>query len=429
MLKVLIVTYYWPPSAGGGVQRWLKMAEHLPEFGVEPIIFTPENPAFGLRDTSLVNEIPANLEVWKFPIWEPFKLLGKGSQPLQGQVLEKRKKSILDKLLIFLRATFFIPDPRVFWVDSSVKFLLPMLKSNGINIVITTGPPHSMHLIGLQLKKKAGVRWVADFRDPWSKWDILDKLGVKGWAKKRHEAMEQKVLKNADLLITVSESWAEDFRSLGATKTFVLTNGFDKEAFAERRNKKNGRFVVSHIGMLNEMRNPLALWQALAQLCRESLSFSSELEIYLAGIPSEHVATAIRAFPELRDKLVVDGYLSHASAIRAMQASDILLLVTNESHNARGHIPGKLFEYLAAGKPILAVGDPEGDTAKILKETGAGRCYRFGDLDPIKGEVLKRYNDNKKGSSFNPRGVDQYSRRTLAMKLAIKLQDLGKAAG
>lgn len=405
------------------MQRWLKLASHLPEFGIEPVIFTPENPAFHLQDKSLLEEVPAGIQVWKRPIWEPLRLLGNRGLPIQGQVLEKKKKTPADKLLVYLRASFFIPDPRVFWVRPAVKFLLPKLRKNNIDTVITTGPPHSMHLIGLALKERMDIRWVADFRDPWSKWDILDKLGVSGRARSKHEALERKVIENADLLITVSPSWEADFRSLGAAKSFVLTNGFDKKT-EKTGAAATGRFRLSHIGMLNEMRNPLVLWQTLAELCGEDRQFSTDLEIYLAGIPSEKVTASIRSFPELSGKLVVDGYLSHEGALRAMSNSALLLLLTNESSNAKGHIPGKLFEYLSVERPVLAMGDPEGDSAKILLQTNAGRCVSYGDAASLRREIMARYADFKAGKKLKTQGTSQYSRRSLALKLAMRLNEL-----
>jgi len=420
-LKVLIVTYYWPPSSGGGVQRWLKLATHMPEFGIEPIIFTPENPAFDLQDQSLSDEVPENMEVWRFPIWEPLQLFSKKRKPLQGQVLEQEKKSLFSKVLIWVRAFFFIPDPRVFWVRPSVRFLEPMIDSNKIDIVITTGPPHSMHLIGRQLKRKTGVKWVADFRDPWSEWDILDKLGVNGWARKRHREIEGKVLKEVDLLITVSESWCKDFGRLGATKSFVLTNGFEPSAAVEGTRTSSAKFIVAHVGMLNEMRNPTMLWESLSELCSESIDFARSMEIYLAGILSEKVINSIKSFPELSNKLVVDGYLTHASARRAMQNSQLLLLIMNDSANAKGHIPGKVFEYLEARRPILAVGDPDGDTAAILTKANAGTCISFQDKPKMKACLQKVYEDFNLQKPFEPKGIDQFSRRSLAMKLSSEL--------
>jgi len=424
-LKVLIVTYYWPPSAGGGVQRWLKLSAHLPEFGIEPIIFTPENPAFSLKDETLEKEVADNLEVWKFPIWEPLKYFGKDGQPQQGQVLEKKKKTLVDRLLIWARATFFVPDPRVFWVRPSVRFLAPMIQSNGIDLVITTGPPHSMHLIGLRLQHKTGVKWIADFRDPWSEWDILKKLGVRGLAERRHRKLEQKVISRADLLITVSDSWASDFVRLGATKTFVLTNGFDPEPPGNDKHVvQTEKFRIAHIGMLNEMRNPMVLWEALSDLCVESREFASRLEIYFAGILSEQVIGSIEAYPELKSKLTLDGYLTHKGALRAMKSGTLLLLIMNDSANAAGHIPGKFFEYLEARKPILAIGDPGGDVGKILRETGTGVCLAFQNKAELKGALKEAFADFRSAKSFAPRYIDRYARRSLAMRLSNRLFEL-----
>lgn len=406
------------------MQRWLRLTNHLPEFGIEPIVFTPEQPAFSLRDESLEASVAASTEVWKFPIFEPLKWLGNNGQPRQGQVLEKPDKSLMDRLLIWARATFFIPDPRVFWVRPSVRFLAPMLKSNGIDMVITTGPPHSMHLIGEALKQRCGIAWVADFRDPWSEWDILDKLGVKGWARARHRKLEQRVLQGADLLITVSRSWATDLERLGAKRTFVLTNGFDRQPEQEPVGRKEGKFVVAHVGMLNEMRNPAALWQALSELCVSNRQFAAALEIYLAGILSDQVVAEIQSFPELKDKLVLDGYLSHEGARRAMRQASVQLLIMNDSDNSKGHIPGKLFEYLEARRPVLAIGDPEGDAAEIVKKTGAGCCVSFGDKTKMKEELETRFRGFLDREVFSPKNIDDYSRRSLAMRLSNRLFQL-----
>ena len=301
--KVLIVTYYWPPSGGGGVQRWLKFAKYLPEYGWDPIIFTPENPDFDLKDESLANDIPPNVEVLRFPIWEPYSIFKKlsGRKELkQGQVLEGGKKSFLSRMAIWLRGNVFIPDPKVFWVKPSANYISSILETNQIETVITTGPPHSMHLIGLRLKiKNPAITWVADFRDPWSKWDILEKFSMASYAWKKHRKLEQEVIRVADCVLTVSDSWKKDFEQLGAKRVGSITNGFDEADFQEKtKSIPSGKFRISHIGMLNVFRNPEWLWKVLDEMVAAD-EFSSDLEIEFIGILSDDVLKAFEGFAHL----------------------------------------------------------------------------------------------------------------------------------
>jgi glycosyltransferase involved in cell wall biosynthesis len=233
MKKVLIITYYWPPMGGGGVQRWLKMTKYFREFGWEPVIFTTENGEASVVDESMLAEIPSGIETLKVPIWEPFglykKLLGKSKDekiaPGLGQ--ETKGNSTLQKLSIWVRGNFFIPDARMFWIKPSSKFLEKYLKENKIDAIISTGPPHSTHLIAFNVTRENNIPWIADFRDPWTNIDFYHKLMLTGWADNKHKKLELKVLKNANAIVTVSWSWAKDFEKLINRKIDVITNGFD----------------------------------------------------------------------------------------------------------------------------------------------------------------------------------------------------------
>jgi hypothetical protein len=201
--KVLIIAYYWPPSGGSGVQRWLKFVKYLPGFGWEPYVFTPENPSYAVKDESLLKDVPPEAEVIKFPIWEPYGAFSKVSSAVgdkktaeQPTLAYGKDKSFFQKLTTWIRGNFFIPDPRVFWVRPSVKFLTDFLRDNDIKTIITTGPPHSIHLIGYRLKKKnPSLKWIADFRDPWSEWGLLDSLSLGKFARSIHTRMESNVLR------------------------------------------------------------------------------------------------------------------------------------------------------------------------------------------------------------------------------------------
>ncbi|WP_373494976.1 glycosyltransferase family 4 protein [Aquiflexum sp.] len=421
--KVLIITYYWPPSAGSGVQRWLKFAKYLPEFGWEPIIFTPSNPDFDLKDESLLNEINPQLEVIKFPIWEPygiFRKLKKEKLTDTSKVLEKKKKSFTDQSAIWLRANVLIPDPRIFWVRPSVDFLKDLIEQGQFNAIITTGPPHSLHLIGLGLKKKTGVPWLADFRDPWSKWEFLDTLPMLDWVKKKHKKLERDVLNFADITTTISPTFQKDFEILCQRKVQLLTNGYDSSDLPV-----DWKFSVSsqdtieilYTGVIDAIRNPIPFIQAFKEVFQES---NKKAILRFVGNVSEAVVNHLFQDSWLRENVKLEGYVSHEKVFDYYQNAHLLLLILTDTKNAKGNIPGKLFEYLSTGRPILALGDPEGDSSEILSSCQGGKVIAHTDKAGIKDFLI----------NFNPQSefkvsekVNQYSRKNLSQQLAKLLDE------
>lgn len=421
--KVLIITYYWPPSAGSGVQRWLKFAKYLPEFGWEPVIFTPENPDFDLKDESLLNEINSQMEVIKFPIWEPygvFRKLKKGKLADPSKVLEKKKKSFSDKSAIWLRANVLIPDPRIFWVKPAVDFLKDLVEQGQFSAIITTGPPHSLHLIGLGLKRKTGINWLADFRDPWSKWEFLDTLPMLDWVKKRHEKLEMEVLASADSITTISPTFQKDFEDLSQNKIHLLTNGYDSDDLPA-----NWKFSVPsqetieilYTGVIDAIRNPLPFIEAFKEVFQASNKKST---LRFVGKVSEAVINHISQDSWLKKNVKLEGYVSHEKVFDYYQNAHLLLLILTDTKNAKGNIPGKLFEYLSTGRPILALGDPQGDSSTILSSCQGGKVIAHTDNTKIKDFLI----------NFNPQSefkvsekVNQYSRKNLSQQLAKLLDE------
>jgi glycosyltransferase involved in cell wall biosynthesis len=424
--KVLIITYYWPPSGGGGVQRWLKFVKYLGEFGWEPIVYTPENPDFELQDISLLEDVPKGLKVLKRPIWEPFgayrMLFGKKAVQKQG-VVTSSSGSVFNKLAIWIRGNYFIPDARVFWVRSSVNYLSKYLKRNKINALITTGPPHSLHLIGLELKERLGINWVADFRDPWSEWDVLDQLKLSKRSRSSHQKLEHSVLTGADLILATSPSTKSSLVKLGAKNIQVITNGYDVEA-NELQEVSPKKFRISHLGLLNKGRNPEVLWKVLNDLALDS-EFSNDLEIYLSGTLDDEVIASIRSCKDLSDCYNHVGYLSHSQVIDTYRESAVLLLLVNNSANATQILPGKIFEYIVQNKPILALGKTRSDASELLLEVGFNHCLEYDDEDGIKAFILSAYKDFKNGTLRTPSGsIAKYHRRTLTKYLASCLDQL-----
>lgn len=434
MKKVLIITYYWPPSGGGGVQRWLKFSKYLPENGWEPIIFTPENPEFELKDNSLFKDVSKSIEVIKFPIWEPFgiykKLFSKTTKGSlkQGIVIEKSKLTIGDKLSIWIRANLFIPDPRRFWVKPSVKFLKDFIIDNDINHIVTTGPPHSMHMIGLGLKKHhPNIKWVADFRDPWSDWDILEKLKVSNWAMKIHKNLEAKVITACDILLTVSKRLAKAFEDKNlAKKVIVITNGVDESDFnMTHPPSKEKKFRITHMGLLNEIRDPKTFWLALEELSLEDPEFAEDLEIVLAGMVSGSILTQLDENNTLKSKVKFLDYLSHEKVFEQYAEASVLLLLLNQTNNSKWILPGKLYEYMFAKKSILCLGEKNSDVYDILEETKTGLLFNPNDQEGIKAFILDKYVDFKSETTTNEeRQISQYTRKNLAKNLASLLDHL-----
>ena len=423
MKKVIIITYYWPPAGGSGVQRWLKFTKYLPKYNWQPIIYTPENPYFEVKDQALLNDIPAEAEICKTPIWEPYalkdKLFGKGSKSQSAGVISN-KKSLKNKVLNWVRGNIFIPDPKIYWVKPSVKALLKKIQEEEIDHIVTTGPPHSMHLIGLGLKKAMpNLKWIADFRDPWSELDLLNEFQLNTSSRKKHKDLEKEVLQTADVTLTVSETWAYDLERLGANKVKFITNGYDTDDF-ELKPKTNDKFIIGHYGLLNHLRNPKNLWKSLANLCEENKAFNSKLEIHLSGNIDIEVIAEIESFPCLKRKIKQLGYLSHAQVLDQYNQADVLLLLLFNSKSGVGNYPGKIFEYFAAKKPILAFGPISSDAERLIKKTNTGKYFSYDDSN-LKIDILDLFNNP---NNFDFENMEGLSRDKLTYDLTNLLNDL-----
>ena len=432
MKKVLIITYYWIPSGGAGVQRWVKFAKYLRQYGWEPIIYTPKNPEYPSIDHSFEKDIPTDITVLKTPIWEPYNvyrnLTGKKNQAINaGFISENKKQGWKDKLSIWIRGNFLIPDPRRFWIKPSIRFLSDYLNENPVDAIITTGPPHSMHLIGMGLKKSFPLLpWVADFRDPWTNIDFYKDLNLTWLADKIHHKLEREVIQNADTVLVVSRGMEEEFAPMKPKKLQVITNGYDESDVQVGTLALDGRFSISHIGTLNAARNPRIVWKVLSEICAENVDFKKDLQIQLVGKVDFSVLEDLQSYG-LQEQLLKIDYLSHSEAIAKQNSSQVLMLLINQSGNAKGILTGKFFEYLAAKRPILAVGPTDGDAAVVLNETGAGVMVDFADEQAAKPAILKYYNQYKKGAlSVQSESVERFSRRSLTGELAGLLDGFGK---
>ena len=425
MKKVLIITYYWPPSGGAGVQRWLKFVKYLREFNWEPIVYTPEHPEIPVIDESLNKDVPNDITVLKTPIWEPYdfykKIIGKDKNEKisAGFLSENKKPKLTEKISVWIRGNFFIPDARKFWINPSVSFLSDYIKKNEIDAIVSTGPPHSMHLIALKLKDKFNIPWVADFRDPWTNIDFYKDLMLTSFADRKHKRLEKKVLTTADAILTIGKTMKDEFVGLGAKNVVVLTNGFDEQDTSSTIGiVKDEKFSLAHIGSFVKSRDPLFLWQVLSELVAEQTGFAGDLEIKLVGKVDFSVLENIKKY-RLNSYVNKIDYLPHQEVIKEQQRSQVLLLLLNDTPNSKGILTGKFFEYLSAKRPILCIGPMNGDAAEILNETKSGNIVEFEDKINLKKVILDYYRMYKNnGLEINSENLESFSRRNITGELS-----------
>ncbi|MFT5964957.1 MAG: hypothetical protein ACI9L6_001712 [Flavobacterium sp.] len=418
--KILIITYYWPPAGGPGVQRWLKFVKYLPDFGIQPVVYIPENPTYPIIDKILVKEVSEKAIIIRHKIIEPYQIASffsknKTKKISSGIIPNKKKQSFLDKLFLLIRGNLFIPDARIFWVKPSVRFLEKYIAENSIDTIVTSGPPHSLHLIGLELKQKTNVKWIADFRDPWTTIGYHKSLRLSNYASKKHKFLEHKVLNAADNIIVTSKTTKTEFEAITLKPIEVITNGYDIEDTDKQ--DLDAKFSLAHIGSFLSERNPAILWESLVALLSEIPDFNKHLEIKLIGAVSQEVLETITQFG-LNPYVNNLGYVSHADAIAHQKKSQALLLIEIDSEETRSIIPGKLFEYMVSGRPIIAIGPIHSDFEEIISHTNTGVFLHYSEKEKLKNVILDYYNQYLEGKlKSNGVGLQKYSRKSLTKEL------------
>jgi hypothetical protein len=425
--KVLIITYYWPPAGGIAVVRWVKFVKYLREYGWEPIIYTVSNGSYPLTDVSLEKDVPKNLLVIKRTIWEPhrlynFFLKNKNNEGL-ADIKPKHRASLVERISNWLRSNFFIPDARAFWIKPSIKFLAAYLKENPVEAIVSTGPPHSTHLIALGLKKRVGLPWLADFRDPWTTMDYYKELLLTQWADEKHHRLENEVLKAADRVTVVGRGMKNEFENKRGRQVSVVSNGFDDDDFPENSKPVlDHAFSIVHVGSFFSRINPSNLWLTLAELRKENHPLFSKFKIKLMGRVDPIVLESIGA-SGLSDVLELIPFQPHDEALRSIKSAQVLLLCIFEK--TKFVLTGKLFEYMATQRPILMIGPIDGDAAQVISETCAGQCFSFDDRVGIKQHLLDLYQKYERGElNFSKNDSQKYSHRQLAKQIAGQLDQM-----
>ncbi len=428
--KVLIITYYWPPSGGSGVQRWLKFSKYLPHHQWTPIIYTPENPSFSVVDEELCEDISPSVEVIKRKIWEPYHLyalFSKGDQsaPVNQGFMPSKDGGMGQRFGLWVRGNFFIPDARKFWIKPSITFLKNYLKEHPVDAIISTGPPHSMHLIAMGVKKVfPDVNWIADFRDPWTEIDTYHHLNLSKRADNKHHRLEKQVLASADQVVYVSQSGAKGLERIGGRSVKIIPNGYDETDFEGMdKERQDTQFTISHVGAINKDRHHSIFIDALSELVDEEDGFRSSLLLRLVGNVD---ASMIQALEEknLIDRVKKIPYCSHTESILWMRRAQVLYLPINNVPGAKGILSGKFFEYMASRRPILCIAPQNGDVADLIKDRKLGLVADFEEKEVLK-EHLRTYFKNFKDLGSLPDNKDaddSYSRRSLLKEYITLLE-------
>ena len=423
--KILIISYYWPPAGGPGVQRWLKFAKYLPEFNISPVLFVPENANYTIKDNSLKSEVCKDLEIIKLPIFEIssfFPWLKSLNSIRSGNISKNRNQSILQKIIFFLRGNLFIPDMKIFWKINSVNFLENYISENNIETIVTTGPPHSLHLIGLELKRKLNINWISDFRDPWVNLNYLNRFHLLPFIKKYHKKLRDKVINNSDAVIVTSKRLKELYSEINSN-IFLVTNGYDYSVTAIKLDKK---FSISHVGSLYNERNPEFLWDIIDELSKSLQGFKNDLQINIIGNNNKKIKQELGK-REFNDCIVYHDYVEHKKAIEFMCSSQVLLMLEVNDNESSYAIPGKLFDYLNSNRPIISIGPEQSEVGEILSNTGSGKFFSYKDYNSLKFYVEELYKNylNNLSSSKNNHNIEVYHRKNLTSKLVEVINKIG----
>ena len=430
MKRVLIVSYYWPPTGGSGVQRWVKFAKYLPSEGWQPVIYTPENPEQLAVDASLENEVPVEAEVIRTRIIEPYELYkkvlrqsGHSKEAVEVNPVNAQNKSLLQKMAMWVRGNLFRPDPRCLWIGPSVRFLKKYLKEHPVDLIVSTGPPQSMHMIGLRLARETGLPWIADFRDPWTKIFYFKHLAMTPATERWHKKIEKKVLDEASAVVAVSPLVQQEFQVMTDTPVELITNGFDECDFpAEECTKAYGgserNFVITHTGLFAADGNPTVLWDVLAEKCRSDADFADKLKIKLMGKTDDQIFKALRD-RGLGDMVENMGYQPHSVAVEQQRNASLLILPLRKEPEYKAVLPGKLFEYLASKRPVLGIGQPDGAMARILEEAKTGTVIVWENKEGIAEYIDLCWKRHLEGG-LTTEGADllRFTRRSTTRQMA-----------
>ncbi|MCC5922217.1 MAG: glycosyltransferase [Crocinitomicaceae bacterium] len=422
-VKLLLISYYWPPSGGAGVQRWLTMSNYLQANGFDVTVVVPKNPDYPIIDEQLKTLVHQDIQIIKIGGFEPRNLLKKIAKKdttnFDNALEEKNQVSWKKKLMVYIRGNYFIPDARILWARAVAKTLIQ--KKINFDVVLSSGPPHSLHLAAMILKNRFKKPWIADFRDPWLEVEYFDKLKLNQRSKNKHAELERKVLANADLVLTVSPSWSDLFKNKGAKKTATIFNGYNHlQAVWKQNIDKDKDFTLLHAGTLQEDRN------------------ENDFIPVLNKFAATHPNTVLKLIGNVNNQIFTDkgadsfnftikstGIVSHHNAILAMKSASLLVLIQNNvPANSKGRIPMKFFEYLAANVPVLIIGDLGSDLIALAKSFSATYGTAFHDQAGIEQALHEIYALHKAKTVIDrTKELENFTREAAAKKVILSIQE------
>lgn len=431
MKEAILITYYWPPAGGPGVHRWLRFSRYFAASGWKLTVYCPEDAEWPVLDKELEKQIDSSLTIIRRPIFEPHKWLGKKNNPNKaGAFTHEGKPSLKTRLIMWVRGNWFIPDARRFWIKPSVRFLEKYLRQHPeISVVISTGPPHSLHLIGAALQKKSGIKWVADFRDPWTGIDFYRDLMPGKRADALQHKLEKDCLSSADAVVTISRHIAMELEEKGGRPVDIITNGYTFEDFDSRSVPYDSFFTLAHFGSMPASRNPESLWKELGILVAEDDEWRKNLKIKLVGPVDASVFRSLKSH-NLENHVEHIPLVSHSQSIEMQKASALLLLVANKTGVSKGTLTGKFFEYLGARRPVFALGPAGGDLEEAFKQTNCGFFLDYSDSQEIRKSLENAFNEWKNKDLYvHSEGLNLYSSSFLAARYCELLTKVTEQKG
>lgn len=406
----MILTYYWPPGSGPGVQRWLKFSKYLPQFEIQPTIITVKNGSYPSVDASLLGDIPNELKVHHTKTVEPFAIYNalrgkKGNSVEVGMGNLKGEPSLLSKAANYVRANYFIPDARKGWNSYAYKKAHELIKNEKPDCIITTGPPHSTHLVGERIKKETGIPWIADMRDPWTTIYYNAFLNRTEKTKKKDKALEDLVLSKASAIVVASTAMKDEFSDRSKNISFI-PNGYDEEDFQDLKTIERDKFILAYTGNLKSNQNCTALWAALKELS-ENAEFKANFRLEVTGNVDEGIKSEWKKLG-LKELIDLKPFVPHKQSIEIMHSAHMLLLPIPQSENNKGIITGKIFEYLASRRPILSIGPKDGNAAEILSMCGKETMLDYSDKIGMRTLIASAYDSYKSSNLSRVTGNEIY---------------------
>lgn len=436
--KVLIASYIFPPAGGSGAQRIINFARYLPQFGYEPVILTVENPPEGNIDIDLLEKVSPDLKVVRTRTFEPDNF-DDPKLTLKNFTLKNFKNKMIRNYFRFFDFTL-IPDEKIGWVKRSVKRGIKLIEEDNIEAVITSGPPYSTHILGLNLKQQTGIKWIADFRDGWTQFSPHFQPHLKRFLK-HEEKMEKKVIEGADAVVAVAENILKGFAEKYPDckeRVHLITNGFESEDFslAEKFSDKKledyfasldkTQMLIVHTGSLYAQRNPCDLLKALKELYADNALPHSAVKVLLVG-SFDRTVREMLADSAYKEFVKVHNFVSHRDSIQCIMRSDLLLLIVDNVAVSDRIYTGKIFEYLGSGKPVIALSPLNSPAASLITKAGTGKVFKYGDIDELKKELLSAYELFKKGAlktSPETKFISSFERKKLTGRLAEILGEI-----